>query len=206
MDKLVDLHALAEDLPKHVKLSADYWYLGLYKQKDIGMSDRDFVRSLDKVLVEQELDRLNNKHTTIHPIKSEIKNNIILNQGMQESIDRDINVSSTDLDWGSVGTSSTAESATQTDLIAEDSGGGYARRQFSVAGSRSRLNQTMKLGISFNDSQVSAVPITLKEAGVHWTVATAATCHARVVFSDFTLDTGDLFVFQINELSENGTV
>ena len=206
MSKLVDLHEIAKDLPKHVKISADYWYLGLYKRKDLGMSDRDFLRNLDKILVEQELDKLNNKHSTIQPIKSEIRNNVILNQGMEESIDRDINVSSTALDFASVGTSSTAEAATQTDLIAEDSGGGYARRQFSVTGTRTRLNQTMKLSESFNDTQVSAVPITLKEAGVHWTVATASTCHARVVFSDFILDTGDLFVFQINELQENGTV
>jgi hypothetical protein len=156
---------------------------------------------------ERANDLINNKYTTIMPIKEEWKNNIITEIGMRKSIDRDITDSlQPTLDWLSVGTSASAELVTQTQLVAEDSGGSYARRKFSTTGTRSRLNQTMKLGATFNDSQVSGVPITLKEAGVHWAVSGDGNMHARVIFSDFILNTGDLFVAQINELQENGVL
>ena len=51
-----------------------------------------------------------------------------------------------------------------------------------------------------------ALPRTIKEAGVHWHLTDASKCHARVVSTDFVLDSGDLFVVQINELQENGTL
>jgi hypothetical protein len=133
-------------------------------------------------------------------------NNIIVTAGMNESIDRDIGASSTQLDYNSLGTSSTAESASQTDLVAEDSGGSYARKRFSTEGSRARVNQTAKYGMLWTDTDVSTTPLGIKEAGIHWHASDASKMHARVVITTFTLDPGDLFVVQINELHENGTL
>ena len=56
----------------------------------------------------------------------------------------------------------------------------------------------------WNDGDVSSVPISITESGVHWTVSTASNMHARVTFTAFSMTTGDLFVTQINELMVNG--
>jgi hypothetical protein len=64
----------------------------------------------------------------------------------------------------------------------------------------------MKLGMLWDDSSFDSTPRTIKESGVHWAVSGTTKCHARVVSTDFVLDAGDLFVVQINELQENGTL
>jgi hypothetical protein len=64
----------------------------------------------------------------------------------------------------------------------------------------------MKLGMLWDSSDFDSVPVTIRESGVHWHLTDASKCHARVVSTDFSLDTGDLFVVQINELQENGTL
>jgi len=58
----------------------------------------------------------------------------------------------------------------------------------------------------WDEDDFDAVTRTIKEAGVHWHLSDASKCHARVVSTDFVLDSGDLFVVQINELQENGTL
>jgi len=55
----------------------------------------------------------------------------------------------------------------------------------------------------WTDSAVSAVPISIKESGVHWASSGASTLHARVTFTTFSMSSGDLFVTQINELHQN---
>ena len=132
--------------------------------------------------------------------------NVILLQGIQESIDRDLGTSSTSLDYCSIGSSSTSEAESQTDLQAEFTDSAYARKRFSTIGSRSRVNQTMKLGMLWDDTSFDSTPKTIKESGVHWASTGTTKCHARVVSTDFVLDAGDLFVVQINELQENGTL
>lgn len=207
MSLVPNLNDITAGLSKHIKVSTDIWYLSLWKEKDCPFNPRHLDRDIDKYLIERELDKINDRHTTVIPIKEEFKNNVILNIGMNESIDRDIAVVSTNLNFMSVGISATAESVTQTDLIAEIAGGGYARRQLSTTGTRTRVNQTMKLGTSFNDTQVGAtLPVTLREAGIHWDVSAASKCHCRIVHSGFTVNTGDLFVALLNELQENGVL
>jgi hypothetical protein len=207
MDILPDLKNIVKDLSKHVKVSADLWYLSKWKEKDCPLDIKHLDISLEKYFVEREFDRLNKRNTTILPTKEEVCPNVIVNQALQQSIDRDIGAAATALDYMSLGISATAEAVTQTDLIAEISGGGYTRRQLSVGGTRTRTNQTMKLGHSFNDTQVGAtLPVTLREVGIHWHVSSTTSLHSRVVMSDFPMDTGDLFVALMTELQENGTL
>ena len=64
----------------------------------------------------------------------------------------------------------------------------------------------MKLGMLWDESSFDSVPVTIREAGVFWHLSASLNCHGRVVSTDFVLDSGDLFVVQINELQENGTL
>ena len=56
----------------------------------------------------------------------------------------------------------------------------------------------------WDDGDVSAVPISIKESGIHWHVSNGSSMHARVTFTTFSMASGDLFVTQINELHQNG--
>ena len=106
---LVDLQEYTQGLPNHIKISANYWYIGLYRQSEIGYSnDQDFVKNLDKILLEQAEDELNGTSRSVIAKKHEVCNNVITNIGMRESIDRDLGSASTKLDWASVGTSAIA--------------------------------------------------------------------------------------------------
>lgn len=207
MSLVPDLKTISAGLSRHVKISTDVWYLSSWKEKDCPFNPRHLDRDIEKYLAERELDKINNRHTTVMPIKEEFHPNVILNIGMNESIDRDIAVVATNLNFMSAGTSATAESVTQTDLIAEIAGGGYVRRQLSTTGTRTRVNQTMKLGTSFNDTQVGAtIPVTIRENAIHWDVSAASKAHCRIVHAGFTVNTGDLFVALLNELQENGVL
>jgi hypothetical protein len=200
------LHADASELSHHIKLHKDHWGFSSWHADSISFNPSQIVEQTEKLLSENLNDLINGLNTTTRPKKFESLNNVILLQGIKESIDRDIGVVSTDLDWCSLGTNSTAEAESQTDLQAEFTDTAYARKVFSTAGSRSRVNQTMKLGMLWTGTSFDSLPVTIKEAGVHWHLSDASKCHARVVSTDFVLDSGDLFVVQINELQENGTL
>lgn len=200
------LHETAGDLSHHIKLHKDSWSFTSWNTGSITFNPSQIVKENEKLITENLNDLVNGLNTTIRPKKFESLNNVILLQGIKESIDRDIGVSSTSLDWNSLGSSSTAESESQTDLVTEFTDTAYARKVFSTVGSRSRNNQTMKLGMLWTSSSFDSVPVTVREAGVHWHLTDASKCHARVVSTDFVLDSGDLFVVQINELQENGTL
>ena len=98
-----------------------------------------------------------------------------------------------------------AQYHSQSALLSEDSGGSYARRRLSTQGQRKVVNQTAKYGVLWQDSHVSGVPLTITEAGL-FTAVTSGIMHARVVFSDFAMSSGDLFVVQVNELHQNGSL
>ena len=200
------LHETAQGLSHHIKINADSWGFTLWNGNDVSFNPTNIVQENERLLLEVQNDLLNNRITTARPKKFESMDNVILLQGIKESIDRDIGSVSSELDYCSVGSSSTAEAESQTDLQTEFTDTAYARKRFSTQGSRSRVNQTMKLGMLWDDSSFDATPRTIKEAGVHWAVTGTTKCHARVVSTDFVLDAGDLFVVQINELQENGTL
>ena len=196
----------AKELSHHIKMSKDSWSFTSWKSGSISFNPSHIVEENEKLITENLNDLVNGLNTTTRPKKFESLNNVILLQGIKESIDRDIGAASTSLDWNSLGSSSTAEAESQTDLQTEFTDTAYARKVFSTAGSRTRTNQTMKLGMLWTSASFDAVPVTIKEAGVHWHLTDASKCHARVVSTDFVLDAGDLFVVQINELQENGTL
>lgn len=200
------LKATASNLSHHVKLHKDSWGFTMWKGDEVSFNPRNIVLENELLLAENYNDLINKKCTTFRPKKFEAIDNVILLQGIKESIDRDIGAVSTSLDYNSLGTSATAESESQTDLQAEFTDTAYDRRQFSVNGSRVRVNQTMKLGMLWDSDNFDALPVVIRESGVHWHVSSASKCHARVVSTDFSLDLGDLFVAQINELQENGVL
>ena len=200
------LHKTAQDLSHHIKINADSWGFTLWDGKDVSFNPTNIVDENERLLLEVQNDLLNNRITTARPKKFESMDNVILLQGIKESIDRDIGAVSSQLDYCSIGSNSTSEAESQTDLQAEFTDSAYARKRFSTQGSRSRVNQTMKLGMLWDDSSFDATPRTIKEAGVNWAISGTTKCHARVVSTDFVLDAGDLFVVQINELQENGTL
>ena len=200
------LHETAEGLSHHIKINSDSWGFTLWDGKDVSFNPTNIVQENEKLLSEVQNDLINNRTTTARPKKFEAMDNVILLQGIQESIDRDLGTASTQLDYCSIGSNSTAEAESQTDLQAEFTDSAYSRKRFSTVGSRSRVNQTMKLGMLWDDTSFDATPRTIREAGVHWASTGTTKCHARVVSTDFALDAGDLFVVQINELQENGTL
>ena len=200
------LKAEAEDLSHHIKLHKDHWGFSSWHAGSVSFNPSQIVEQTEKLLSENLNDVINGLNTTTRPKKFESLNNVILLQGIKESIDRDIGAVSTELNWSSIGTSATSESESQTDLQTEFTDSAYARKVFSTGGSRNRVNQTMKLGMLWDDTSFDSVPVTIREAGVHWHLSDASKCHARVVSTDFVLDAGDLFVVQINELQENGTL
>ena len=201
------LHRNAMTLSHHVKLHKDFWGFTLWNEKDVGyLSPTHIIEQNHRLLEENYNDLINGLNTTVRPTKFESLTNVILLQGIKESIDRDIGAVSSVLNWNSLGSSSTAESESQTDLQSPFTDAAYARKVFSTAGSRTRVNQTMKLGMLWDISSFDASPRTIRESGVHWGLTGTTNCHARVVSTDFIITTGDLFVVQINELQENGTL
>ena len=201
------LHRDALNLSHHIKLNRDFWGFTLWNEKEVGyLSPTHIIEQNGKLLAENYNDLINGLHTTVRPKKFESLTNVILLQGIKESIDRDIGAVSSQLNWNSLGSSSTAESESQTNLQSPFTDAAYARKVFSTAGSRTRVNQTMKLGMLWDITSFDASPRTIREAGVHWGLTGTTNCHARVVSTDFILSTGDLFVVQINELQENGTL
>ena len=195
----MDFEQLRDSLSRHVSFKYNEWTIAKFKESECdGLTIKDF----DKIIAERE-------GTTIIPTQIETKNNIILQNGLAESAKRDIGTSSTAIDYMSLGTNGTAESESHTDLQAELSGSPYVRRQLSTLGSRAVVNYTTKYGMLWTTAHVpssASIPITIKEAGIHWHATDASKCHARVAFSDFALDAGDLLVVQINETMANGTV
>jgi len=200
------LRSEAEDLSHHIKLHKDHWGFTSWHAGSITFNPTRVVEQSEQIMKENLNDLESGLNTTVRPKKFESLNNVILLQGIKESIDRDIGAVSTQLNWNSLGSNSTAEAESQTDLQAEFTDTAYARKVFSSAGSRSRVNQTMKLGMLWTGTDFDALPRTIKESGVHWALTGTTKCHARVVSTDFVLDSGDLFVVQINELQENGTL
>ena len=204
--ELIDLEKLARGVSRHVNLQTDNWIMTKWRADEV-----DFIKNPTTIVDQHEkllteiLNCDGNPGKTVLPTQVEVANNILTTAGLTESAKRETGETSTTIDYCGIGTSSTAEAESQTSLGSEDSGGSYARRRFSTQGQRKVVNQTAKFGVLWQDSHVSGVPLTIKEAGL-FTAATSGVMHARVVFSDFAMSSGDLFVVQINELHQNGSL
>ena len=204
--ELIDLQKLAGVVSRHVNLQTDNWIMTKWREDEVDFAKNPtcIVDNHEKLLREI-LECEGNAGKTVLPTQVEVANNILTTAGLTESAKRDTGETSTTITHVGVGTSNTAEAESQTALGSEDSGGSYARRALASAGQRKVVNQTAKYGMLWQDSHVSGVPITLKEAGL-FTAATSGVMHARVVFTDFAMASGDLFVVQVNELHQNGSL
>ena len=196
----------AAPLSKHVKLSTNLWGFTLWKKGDVSIRPNHVLKDNMTLLEEYRQDLINGTNRSAKPKKFEIPVNIILINGMKQSIDRDIGVVTTTIDWASLGSSSTAELESHTDLQAEFTDTNYDRKQISTGGSRQRINQTAYYAMLWDDTDFDAFPRSVNEAGLHWHATNSNACHARVVSTTFTFDSGDLFVSQITELQANGSV
>ena len=198
----MNVNNLINNNSRHIRFGLSTWTIAKWKEDEVSFNPKNIIKEHEKILSE-------NPKTSVLPSKIEYSNNVILTQGLTESAKRDAGLTSTVLDFVSLGTSATAESESQTDLQAELSGSPYARRSLGTTGSKAVLGTTAKYGILFTSSHIpssSSLPLTIREAGIHWHVSSASKCHARVVFSDFQMDAGDLLVIQINEQMSNGAL
>jgi len=205
-ERIIDITEEANKVSKHIHLSKDQWVLSKWKSKDFPFkSDSNLYDNMEKLWNELKNDMDNNKHTTTQPLQHEVKDNILALTGLTESAKRDTAETSTTVKWVGLGTGTTAEAESQTALVTELTGGAYTRKDLSVDGTRKVSSQTAKYGVAFDDGDVNPVPVTLREAGL-FTLSAAGVMHARVLFSAFTINTGDLFVIQLSEQHANGTL
>lgn len=198
----MNIDNLVNNNSRHIRFGISNWTVSKWNENEVSFNPRNIISEHEKILSE-------NPKTSVLPSKIEHSNNVILTQGLTESAKRDAGISSTSVDYISLGTSSTAEAESQTDLQAELSGSPYVRKQCSTQGSRAVVGVIAKYGMLFTTTDVpsaSSIPITIKEAGLHWHVSDASKCHARLAFSDFSLDAGDLLVIQANEQMSNGVL
>jgi hypothetical protein len=198
----VNIDNLINNNSRHIRFGITTWTISKWNENDVSFNSNNIINEHEKILSE-------NPKTSILPSKIESRNNVVLTQGLTESCKRDAGLVSNSVDYVSIGTDGTSESESQTDLQAELSGSPYVRKQTSVSGARAVVGTTAKYGMLFTTSDVpsaSSIPITIREAGLHWHVSDASKCHARVSFSDFALDSGDLLVIQINESMSNGVL
>ena len=181
------------------------WTLSMWKEDEVSFRDHHIIDDMEKLQMDLAHDLVNNKNTAPRPIGFENTFNVITLIGLTESAKRDTGEVATTLTHSSIGTNSTAATESDTDLNTEDTGGSYARQAFSGSNGQAKVaSQTAKYGMKWDDSVISAAPLTINEAGVHWHVSNGSSIHSRVTFTDFSLTTGNLFVTQINELHQNG--
>ena len=189
---------------EHLSIQSDLWTMSAFKSNEITFRPQYIIDEIEKYQNELLNDLYNNKVTTARPIYYENSYNILTTIGLTQSAKRDTGEVSTTNTHNSIGTSSTTPTEADVGLGAEDSGGSYARRAYASAGQRKVVSTTAKYGMLWQDSNVSAVPISIKESGVHWASSGSSNIHARVTFTTFSMSSGDLFVTQINELHQNG--
>ncbi len=188
---------------EHVSCQTDMWTISAFKEKDITFRPQYILDEIESYQNELLNDLYNNKNTTARPIFYENTYNVITTIGLTQSAKRDTGEVSTTNTHNSIGTSNTTPTEADVGLGTEDSGGSYARRSYASSGQRKVTGTTAKYGMLWTDANVSAVPISIKESGVHWSSSGSSNLHARVTFTTFSMSSGDLFVTQINELHQN---
>jgi len=189
---------------EHIWSTTNKWTLSLWNENEVQLKGNNIIDQVEQLEKELADDIINGTNKAVVPKGLVCTDNIITNIGLTESAKRDTGEVSTSLTHNSIGTGTTTPTVSDTDLQTEDTGGSYARLGYAASGQRKVSNQTGKYGMLWDDSKVSAVPISITESGVHWNVSTGNTMHARVTFTAFSMTTGDLFVTQINELHQNG--
>ena len=184
----------------------DNWVLSGWKKDEVQFNKNHIIDEIEKLEHSIYNDLINNKNTNPRPDYFECVDNVLTLIGMTESAKRDTDEVSTSVTHNSLGTSASAALESQEDLVSEVSGGTptYARKSFAADGQRKVINQTAKYGMLWDDTDLDVTPaVDIKESGLHWHVSNASSMHARVTFTTYTFDAGDLFVIQMNELQAN---
>lgn len=191
-------------VPPHYHAKKDQWAMSAWKQDEVSLNPRHIIDEIEKLEYELYNDMINQRVTTVRPSYFSVEDNILTLIGLTQSAKRDVAEVSTSNRYISLGSNATAATENDTQLGTEFSGAPYARKDLSVDGQRKVFNQTAKYGVMFDDGDVTSVPVDIKEAGLHWASSGNNNMHAHVTFTTFNMQSGDLFVIQINELQENG--
>jgi len=208
LDKTIEIiDGDAGILDGHIHQKTDWWTLSGWKGNEVHFDPRHIIDEIESLERDIHEDIVNRKNTCPRPIYLQNKVNVITLIGLTQSAKRDTNEAVGEGTGGvqyiSVGSTGTAEVEGDTNLAAEFTDTAYARKDLDVDGQRKVLNQTAKYGVLFDDTSFDATPRNILESGLHWHTTDTAKMHARVTFTQFTLNAGDLFVIQINELQEN---
>jgi len=180
---------------QHVILHWQEWEIGVWNKAEFlaqrgSMELSDF---LDKI-------REENPKTTFKPKDIQRVLNILTNTGMTHA--GKLNTGELTTFWTNVaiGKGSAAEDVNNTTLQTEEK-----RKAFAVGGNAKVVNQTEKYSHIFYDTDmVSALPVTITEAGIFHQAA-GGDMYARVVAAGKVVNTGDLITVQINVTHINGT-
>lgn len=192
------------DLKPHYHAKKDTWTMSGWKQDQVSFNPRHIIDEIESLETELYNDLLNNRVTTARPTYFENDDNVLTLIALTESAKRDTAEVSTSVRYVSLGSGTNTAAEGDTQLQTEYSTAPYARKDLSTDGQRKVTNQTAKYGVLFDDGDIPAPTQTHKEAGLHWASSGNNNLHARVNFTTFTHNTGDLFVIQINETQANG--
>jgi len=187
----------------HINQKSDLWTMTGWHSNEVSFNPKRIIDEVEKLERDLLNDFMNGKNTAPRPFYLQNVPNVITLIGLTESAKRDTDEVSSSLSHSSVGSDATAPAESQTDLLVEFSNTLYARRDYATQGQRKVINQTSKYGMLWDDTSFDTTPETLRETGINWSLAGAANMHARVTFTAFILNAGDLFVVQINELQAN---
>jgi len=204
IDKTIDILNQKHPLIKgHISQKTDMWTISGWHSDDVSFTPTKIIDEIEALEYELYNDYLNKKTTTPRPYYLQNVPNIITLIGLTESAKRDTDEVTSSLTHSSLGDNATGATEGDVDLVNEFTVTLYARKAFATDGQRKVLNQTAKYGMLWDDTSFDPTPQTLRETGIHWSLAGASEMHARVTFTNFILNAGDLFVVQINELQAN---
>lgn len=194
------------NIPPHWHGKKDSWTISGWREDEVQFNHHKIIDEVEKLEKDLYNDLINEKNTTPRPTYFDNNDNIITLIGLTESAKRDTAEVSSSISHNSLGTNTTSATEGDTNLGTELTGGSpaYARKSFAIDGQRKVINQTAKYGMLWDDTDLDVTPaVDIKESGLHWHLSDANKMHARVTFTTFTFDPGDLFVIQINELQAN---
>lgn len=177
----------------HAQIKGEKWLLSKW-DIDLPKPGKGFLNRMEKLWQERET----------KPLEVGGFWNIITNAGLNESSKRDTNDSprnNTGVQYIQTGTGGSSEDVSATDLTTPHG----SRQDIDSIGERVTVDQTSKYGAVFDDTMITAAT-TVNEAGLFNASANPSEIHAYIVFPDFTLNSGERIVFQINELQQNGSV
>jgi len=182
----------------HRVTKGQVWHIGKFRKDELfsQIPEKDYGKELDNLTQEIYF----NPNNTIKPLQWIRKWNVLTLVGLEECAKRDTGQTTTTITHVQLGTDGTAENESQTVLGAPVG----TRKQYSTQGTRIVLSgtQTAKYSMVFLDTDFT-VPITLREAG-QFTLVAGGIMHSRIQYPDFTLNTGEVIVTQINETLVNG--